>query len=111
LTSRLDTELVALGICHDGEVTVLADDGGTQSNKSFHLGTDWPYGAKVKVLPVLRGLAFRDPPKPQVGASPPGWLNPRTIIRTVLVDVRPERYGPKGCKQQRARAVKCHGFT
>ena len=108
--SGFDAELVALGNCHDDEVTAFADDRGAQSHKSFNLGLDWPHGAKVEVLPVLRGLTFGDPPKPQVGASPPCWLNPRTIVRTVLVDVRPERCGPEGGKQYRARAVECHGF-
>ena len=93
--SGLHAELVALGICHDDEVTALAEDGGTQCNQSFNLRSDWPHGAKVEVLPVLGGLAFGYPPEPQVGAAPSGRLDPRTVVGTVLVDVRPKCCGPE----------------
>ena len=58
----------------------------------------------------LQGLAGTDLPEPQVGASPPCWLHPCTVLGAVLVDVRPQRCGPQGGKQRGVGAVEGHGL-
>src|SRR5215213_6467112 len=93
--ARLDAELVAFGVVHDGDVVEAFGHGGAQAAEAGDFLVHGGEGPQVEVEAVGGGLGAAGAAEPDVGAAPGGGFDVGAFGGGVLVDVGAEGGRPE----------------